>query len=100
VKATGRKKLLMCALWTEVCLDFPTIDAMREGFECYPIVDACAGTSPLSHETALRRVEQAGAHLVTIPEVICEVQRDWTRTATVKDFLALMFDAHAFTEAD
>src|SRR5476651_2235840 len=44
VEATGRKKLIMAALWTEVCLAFPTLDALREGFEVYPVVDAVGGT--------------------------------------------------------
>ncbi|MCL1788693.1 MAG: isochorismatase family protein, partial [Defluviitaleaceae bacterium] len=63
VKATGRKKLIMCALWTEACLSFPTLDALREGYEVYPVADAVGGTSLLAHETALRRMEQAGAQL-------------------------------------
>src|SRR5579862_8423353 len=49
VKATGRKKLIMAALWTEACLTFPSLDALREGFEVYPIVDAVGGTSPEAH---------------------------------------------------
>ncbi|MBO9515024.1 MAG: hydrolase [Variovorax sp.] len=96
VKATGRKKIIMCALWTEVCLAFPTIDAIQEGFEVFPVVDAVAGTTTLAHETALRRVEQAGAHLITVPQLICELQRDWNRHATVKGFLDLMFESGAF----
>ncbi|HAJ55885.1 MAG TPA: hydrolase, partial [Lactobacillus sp.] len=59
VKATGRKKLVMAALWTEACLTFPTLDALAEGFQVYPVVDAVGGTSKIAHETALRRVEQA-----------------------------------------
>jgi nicotinamidase-related amidase len=96
VQATGRKKLIICALWTEVCLAFPALDAMREGFEVYAVVDAVGGTSVLSHETALRRIEQAGAHLITVPEMICELQRDWNRGQTVHDFLDMMFAAGAF----
>ncbi|MGW5646107.1 hydrolase, partial [Saccharopolyspora sp. NPDC003762] len=61
VKATGRKKLVMAALWTEACLTFPTLDALREGYEVYPVVDAVGGTSTASHDAALQRVEQAGA---------------------------------------
>lgn len=76
IKATKRKKIIMLGLWTEACLTFPTIDALAEGYDVYPVVDAVGGTSPLSHETALRRVEQAGAHLITIPQLICEYQRD------------------------
>src|ERR1700750_2680271 len=61
VKATGRKKLLMTALWTEACLTFPTLDALREGYEVSPIVDAVGGASPEAHRAALERVVQAGA---------------------------------------
>ncbi|MBN8855045.1 MAG: hydrolase [Sphingobacteriales bacterium 50-39] len=82
VKATGRKKLLMAALWTEACLTFPTLDALREGFQVYPIVDAVGGTSLTAHEVALRRVEQAGAQLASVSQLACELQRDWARSAT------------------
>jgi len=60
------------------------------------VVDAVGGTSALAHEIALRRVEQAGAQLVTIPQLICEWQRDWNRQSTVEPFLDLMFEARAF----
>jgi nicotinamidase-related amidase len=96
VKATGRKKLIMCALWTEVCLALPALDALKEGYEVYPVVDAIGGTSVLAHETALRRVEQAGAQLITIPQLICELQRDWNRDETVNEFVNMMFAARAF----
>ena len=74
VKATGRKKLLMTALWTEACLSFPALDAMKEGYEVYPVVDAVGGTFLLAHETALRRMEQAGAQLTTNAQIVCELQ--------------------------
>ncbi len=83
VKATGRKKLIIAALWTEACLLFPTLDAIREGYDVYPVVDAVGGTSALAHETALRRMEKAGAQLTTVISLVCELQRDWARTETV-----------------
>jgi nicotinamidase-related amidase len=61
VRTAGRKKLLMTALWTEACLTFPTFDAIREGYEVYPIVDAVGGTSVEAHRAALERIVQAGA---------------------------------------
>lgn len=82
VAATGRKKLLICALWTEACLTFPALDAMKEGFEVYTVVDAIGGTSTLAHETGLRRIEQAGARLTSIGQLGCELQRDWNRADT------------------
>ena len=91
VQATGRRKLVMTALWTEACLSFPTLDALREGYEVFPVVDAVGGTSPVAHETALRRVEQAGAQLISIPSLLCELQRDWARKETVPAFVSLLF---------
>src|SRR6202035_1334798 len=49
VRATGRRKLVICALWTEVCMAFTALDALREGYEVFPVVDAVAGTSPEAH---------------------------------------------------
>jgi len=49
VHATGRRKLIFCALWTEVCMAFTALDALREGYEVYPVVDAIGGTSPEAH---------------------------------------------------
>lgn len=97
IKATGRKKILILALWTEACLTFPTLDALREGYDVYPIVDAVGGTSPLAHETALRRVEQAGANLTSIAQLACELQRDWNRTETVPGFDELLAKFGAFS---
>ena len=91
VKATARKKLLMTALWTEACLTFPTLDALREGYDVYPIVDAVGGTSVAAREAALERVVQAGAELTTWVQVICELQRDWSRKDTAEDFAEILF---------
>lgn len=97
IKATGRKKIIILALWTEACLTFPTLDAIAEGYDVYPVVDAVGGTSTIAHETALRRVEQAGAHLITIPQLLCELQRDWNRQDTVPEFVKLLQENGAFT---
>jgi nicotinamidase-related amidase len=91
VKATGRKKLIMTALWTEACLTFPTLDALREGYEVYPVVDAVGGTSLEAHRAALERVAQAGAHPVSWVQLICELQRDWARKETVQPFREILF---------
>jgi nicotinamidase-related amidase len=87
IEATGRKKLVMCALWTEACLTFPALDAMKENYEVYAVVDAVGGTSLAAHETALRRIEQAGAKLISKTQLYCELQRDWIRTDTVPGFM-------------
>ena len=100
VKETGRKKLLMTALWTEACLSFPTLDALDEGYEAYPVVDAVGGTSVSAHETALRRMEQAGAQLTSWEQVLCELQRDWNRSATVPNMVEIFIDAGVFPRAE
>jgi nicotinamidase-related amidase len=87
VKALGRRKLIMTALWTEACLTFPALDAIHEGYEVYVPVDAVGGTSLAAHETALRRMEQAGAKLISRVQMYCELQRDWAREATVPGFM-------------
>jgi len=92
VKATGRKKLIIGALWTEACLLFPTLDALKEGYEVYPVVDAVGGTSKEAHECALMRMYQAGAKPVTWNSIACELQRDWARKETVPGFLQTTID--------
>lgn len=91
VNATGRKKLIMAALWTEVCLVHPALDAIANGFEVYPVVDACGGTSLEAHNAALDRLLQAGAKPTTWVQLICELQRDWSREATVPGFAEILF---------
>jgi nicotinamidase-related amidase len=56
VRATGRRKLILCALWTEICMAFPALDALREGYGVYPVVDAIGGTSEEAHRTGIERV--------------------------------------------
>jgi hypothetical protein len=60
VRASGRRKLIMAALWTEACLTFPSLDAMGEGYEIYAVTDAVGGTSLVAHQAGLDRVIQAG----------------------------------------
>jgi nicotinamidase-related amidase len=92
VEATGRKKLIMTALWTEACLTFPALDALKEGYEIYVVADAVGGTSVTAHEMALRRIEQAGAKMISVPQLFCELQRDWQRKETVPAFMNLFID--------
>jgi nicotinamidase-related amidase len=83
VRATGRRKLILCALWTEVCMAFAALDALREGYEVYPVVDAIGGTSLAAHRAGLERVMQAGAQPISWVSLACELQRDWARLETV-----------------
>jgi nicotinamidase-related amidase len=91
VKAAGRKKLIMTAIWTEACLTFPALDALREGYDVYPVVDACGGASPEGHHAALQRLIQAGAEPLSWVQLICELQRDWGRKETVTEFADILF---------
>jgi nicotinamidase-related amidase len=90
VRATGRRKLILCALWTEICMAFPALDAMREGYEVYPVVDAIGGTSEEAHRTGLQRVVQAGGQPVTWVALAVELQRDWAREETVADVIEIV----------
>ena len=90
VRATGRRKLILCALWTEICMAFPALDALREGYEVYPVVDAIGGTSEEAHRTGLDRVVQAGAQPVGWVALAVELQRDWAREDTVNDVIQIV----------
>ncbi|MFL2028285.1 hydrolase [Loigolactobacillus zhaoyuanensis] len=96
VKQTGRKNLIIAALWTEACLTFPALDALREGYQVFPVVDAVGGTSTVAHEAALRRIERAGAQPTSIAQLACELQRDWQRGATASGFAQDLADAGIF----
>lgn len=79
VVRTGRKKLVIAGLWTEVCVAFPTLDALREGYEVFVVVDAIGGVSRVAHESAMQRMVQAGAVPISVLGLACELQRDWGR---------------------
>ena len=83
VKKTGRKKLLIASLWTEMCLAMPAIQAQGEGYEVYAVTDASGGVSIEAHDMAIRRMVQAGVTPVTWLAVFGEWQRDWARTETL-----------------
>jgi nicotinamidase-related amidase len=91
VEATGRKKLIMCALWTEACLIFPSLDALRDGYDVYPVVDAVGGTSIEAHQYALQRIAQAGGKFESWAQLICELQRDWGRANTIQPVRQIAF---------
>ncbi|GAA2712072.1 MULTISPECIES: hydrolase [Streptomyces] len=82
VKATGRTKIILSGLWTEVCLVMPALCALAQGYEVYVVADASAGVTPAAHEHAMQRMTAAGAVPVTWLQVLLELQRDWARTET------------------
>jgi nicotinamidase-related amidase len=90
VEATDRRKLIMTALWTEICLSFPALDALREGFEVFPVVDAVGGTSVEAHRAGLERIVRAGGQPISWVALAGELQRDWGRTDTVADVVDIV----------
>jgi nicotinamidase-related amidase len=90
VHATGRRKLILCALWTEICMAFTALDALREGYEVHPVVDAIGGTSPEAHRAGLDRVIQAGGQPISWVSLAVELQRDWARQDTVQAIIEIV----------
>jgi len=90
VKNTGRKKLVMGGLWTEVCIAHAAIDALRAGYEVYPVADACGGTSLEAHQLALQRMAQSGATPITWLQFLLELQRDWARQETYEAVIGMV----------
>lgn len=82
IKATGRRKIVLAGLWTEVCLVLPALSALEQGYEVYVVADASGGVSPEAHKHALQRMEASGAVPVNWVQVVLELQRDWAREET------------------
>ena len=89
VEATGRRKLIMGALWTEVCLVFPVLDLLKQGYEVYAVSDAMGGTSVDAHERGMQRMIQAGAVPVTWEAVMSELARLY-KGDYVESFVGIM----------
>ena len=77
VEATGRKNIIISGLWTEVCVTWPTLNMLNEGYNIYVVEDACGATSQLAQDAAIRRCIQAGAIPMTTTATVLEFQRDW-----------------------
>lgn len=92
VKASGRKKLVIAALWTEACLLFPALSALEEGFEVYMVTDASGGTTLEAHEGAIRRIEYAGGQSLTTITALLELQRDWAHRDTYNGVMDIVRD--------
>ncbi|ATD67778.1 hydrolase [Luteimonas chenhongjianii] len=89
VEATGKKKLVMAGLWTEVCLAMPVLSSLAAGYEVYIVTDASGGSSPEAHERAVQRMIQAGARPITSLAYLSELQRDWKYESTATDVVNL-----------
>jgi nicotinamidase-related amidase len=92
VKKTGRKKIVMAALWTEICLAMPAIQAAGEGYEVYIVTDASGGVSVEAHEMAIQRMVAAGCMPITWTVFGSELQRDWARTTTVPGLAQMLIE--------
>ena len=92
VKNTGRKKLVIAALWSEMCLAQPAIHAMGEGYDVYAVTDASGGVTPEAHDMAIRRLVAAGAQPITWLAMAGELQRDWARTERLGAVAQILFD--------
>jgi nicotinamidase-related amidase len=82
VNNLGSKRVVLCGLWTGVCIVGPALSAIEQGFEVYVIADACGDVSEEAHNRAIDRMVQAGAQPMTSLQYLLELQRDWARTET------------------
>ncbi|MFE7429930.1 hydrolase [Streptomyces sp. NPDC057545] len=82
VRATGRPKIVMAGLWTEVCISLAALSAVDQGYEVYVPTDACGGVSVAAHDNAVKRMMQNGVVPTTWLTTLLEWQRDWGRTET------------------
>jgi nicotinamidase-related amidase len=78
VKATGRKRLIIGGLHTEICLAFASVQALKDGYEVMFVTDAVGGRSQAAHRTSIERLSHAGAVPTTALAVVTELFRDWT----------------------
>src|SRR5690349_9170020 len=92
VKRTGRKKLVIAALWTEMCLAMPAIHAMGDGYDVYVVTDASGGVTGEAHDMAIRRLVAAGAQPITWVALAGELQRDWARIEHLGEVVQLLID--------
>jgi len=94
IQQMGKKNLIVAGLWTEVCVTWPTLQMLQEGYNIYIVEDACGATSAPAHDAALRRCGQAGAVPLTSIATVLEFQRDW-KNREHYDALMNLFRKHA-----
>lgn len=95
-----RPKLILAGLWTEVCVAMPALDALSEGLDVYVVEDAIGGVSTTTHNAAMRRMERAGAHPITVLALACELQRDWGAPGAdrLRSLMRTYFSLHQHAE--
>ncbi|MEB2624851.1 isochorismate family cysteine hydrolase YcaC [Pseudomonas sp. YuFO8] len=77
IKATGRKQLIIAGVVTDVCVAFPTLSALAEGFEVFVVTDSSGTFNTTVQQASWNRMTQAGAQMMNWFSVACELQRDW-----------------------
>ncbi|KAB0550680.1 hydrolase [Pseudomonas argentinensis] len=77
IKATGKKQLIIAGVVTEVCVAFPALAAIEEGFDVFVVTDASGTFNQISRDSAWQRMTAAGAQLMNWFAVACELHRDW-----------------------
>jgi nicotinamidase-related amidase len=77
IEATGRDRLVIAGLWTEVCVCFAALSALDAGYDVYVVADASGGQTTADHERAMERMIEAGVTPVTWSQLLYELQRDW-----------------------
>jgi len=90
IEATGRKNIILCGLWTEVCVTWPTLEMIAAGYNIYVVEDCCGATSPAAQEAALSRMVQAGATRLTTIGGLLEWQRDWANKEHYNNLMKIL----------
>lgn len=91
VKATGKKQLIIAGVVTEVCVAFPALSAIEEGFKVFVVTDASGTFNALTRQSAWDRMSSAGVQLMTWFAIACELHRDWRNDI---EGLGALFSAH------
>jgi nicotinamidase-related amidase len=89
VKKTGRKRLIIAGLHTEICLTFASVQALKDGYDVMYVADAVGGRSQVAHSTAIARLAHSGAVPTTALAVLTELFRDW-RSPLAKNALEVI----------
>ena len=106
IKATGKKQLIIAGVVTEVCVAFPALSAIEEGFDVFVVTDASGTFNQITRDSAWSRMTQAGAQLMNWFAVACELHRDWRNdveglakicTDHIPDYRNLMTSYNALT---
>ncbi len=77
VKATGRRKIVVSGLWTSMCFAYSALHALKEGYDCYGLMDAGGDSTPEAHQFGIERMLQAGVIPITVESLVSEWMHDW-----------------------